>query len=272
MKNFQMKDTQNSLLLRMLSARGLQAFYTNQVRELLIPANIDTTSLDNLYAEMGRYSFRLILRDIIKKQDSFTPEDLTRFSSIEKVVLDLDFLLRIGLIEKKDRRQYRLAIRPVKSFGETLEWFVAETIRREFSGEVMWGVRFKGSEHGGDYDVVANIGGSLVYTEVKSSPPKHIMQTEISAFFDRTFDLIPDFSIFLMDTELRMKDKLVPMFEAELSQRYPVSDRVEFPVERLFKEIFHIRQRIYIMNTKRSLAENLRICYRAYLKSKLILR
>lgn len=267
-----MEDTPNSFLLKMLSARGFHPFYTNQVRKLLIPPKIDPKSLDTLYTEMERYSFRLLLRDIIKKQDSFTPEDLTRFSSIEKVVSDIDFLLRIGLIEKKDRHQYRLAIGPVKSFGETLEWFVAETIRREFSGEVIWGVRFKGSEHGGDYDVVANIGGSLVYLEVKSSPPKHIMQTEISAFFDRTFDLIPDFSILLMDTELRMRDKLVPMFETELSQRYPVSDRVEFPVERLHQEIFHIRRRIYLMNTKRSLAENLRICYRAYLKSKLILR
>jgi len=264
-----MKDSRSSLLYRMLSARGLQLYYTNQARELLIPVDIDPTSLNNLYTEMGRYSFRLLLRDIIKRQDSFIPEDLTHFSSIEKVVADLHFLLEIGLIEKRDQHRYRLAVRPVKSFGETLEWFVAETIRREFSGEVLWGVRFKGSEHGGDYDVVAEIGGSLVYIEVKSSPPKHIMQTEISAFFDRTFDLLPDLSILLMDTELRMKDKLVPMFETELSRRYPASGPIEFPVERLFREIFHIRHRIFIMNTKRSLAENLRICYRAYLKSRL---
>lgn len=220
---------------------------------------------------MGRYAFRILLRDIIKNQDSFLSDDLTHFSSQKRVEEDIDFLLRSGVIEKIDGNKYRLAIRPVKSFGETLEWFVAETIRREFSGEVIWGVRFKGSEHGGDYDVVANIGESLVYIEVKSSPPKHIMQPEISAFFDRVFDLIPDFAVFLMDTELRMKDKLVPMFEAELSQRHPEKGKIEFPVERLFKEIFHIKHRVYIMNAKRSLADNLRICYRAYLKSKLIL-
>lgn len=266
-----MKDAPNSILLKMLSARGLHAFSINKPRNLLIPSDIEAGAMDDLYTAMGRYSLRLLLRDIIKNQDSFVPEDLTHFSSIEKVKEDIDFLLRIGLIEEKDRHVYKLALGPVKSFGETLEWFVAETIRREFSGEVIYGVKFKDSEHGGDYDVVSNIGNVLVYIEVKSSPPKHIMQTEVSAFFDRVFDLIPDFAVLFMDTELRMKDKLVPMFELELSQRYGEKWKVVHPVERLLKEIFHIRYRIFIMNTKRSLAENLMLCYRAYLKSRLIL-
>lgn len=255
----------------MLTARGLYPFCTSQRGNLLIPHDIDSKSADRLFAELERYSFRLLLRDIIKHQDSFTPEDLTRFSSIKKVKEDIGFLLKIGLIEEKGRGRYRLAIGPVKSFGETLEWFVAETVKRKLAGESIWGVRFKGSEHGGDYDVIANMGNTLVYIEVKSSPPKHIMQTEVSAFFDRTFDLLPDFAVLLMDTELRMKDKLVPMFEVELSKRYGEAWNSAYPVERLLNEIFHIRYRIFISNTKRNLAENLRLCYRAYLKSRLII-
>lgn len=266
-----MQIKKDSFLYKMLSARGLQVFSVNQTRDLFIPSELDSKIVDEFYIEMGRYSFRLLLRDIIKKQDSFSPEDLARFSIIKRVKEDLAFLLRIGLIVEKGPQIYKITHGPVKSFGETLEWYVSEVIRREFSGDVIRGVKFKGSEHGGDYDVVASMGTNLVYIEVKSSPPKHIMQEEVGAFFDRVFDLLPDFAVLLMDTELRMKDKLVPMFEIELTKRYGVNQECQYSIDRLINEIFHIKNRIFIMNTKRSLAENLRLCYRAYLKSRLLL-
>ena len=65
---------------------------------------------------------------------------------------------------------------------------------------------------GGDYDVLGRLDGALVYLEVKSSPPKQVYDSEVRAFLDRVEDLAPDLAVFLMDTELRMKDKLVPMF------------------------------------------------------------
>jgi hypothetical protein len=57
-----------------------------------------------------------------------------------------------------------------------------------------------------------------------------------------------------MDTELRMKDKIVPMFEAELARR----GKRELEVERLEKELFHIGGRIYIINAKDSIFGNIR--------------
>ena len=71
---------------------------------------------------------------------------------------------------------------------------------------------------GGDYDLIAKVDGSILYMEIKSSPPKQIYQNEISAFFDRVADLSPEISIFFVDTELRMKDKIVLMFEEELKK------------------------------------------------------
>lgn len=260
-----------SILDKMLTARGLKTYTFTRTRDLLVLPHMDAEKIDKFYTHMCRYSFRLLLRDIIKNQEAFIPKDLTRFSSIESVKKDLKFLIDIGLIKKVKKKGYALAHGPVRTFGETLEWFVAETIAREFLGDVIWGVRFEGSKHGGDYDIIASLGDALLYAEVKSSPPRHIMQQEISAFFDRIFDLLPDLSIFLMDTELRMKDKLVPMFEEELLRRYGKRWDMEYPVKRLHQEIFHIRYRIFLMNTKRSLAENLRICYRAFLRSRLLL-
>jgi len=57
-----------------------------------------------------------------------------------------------------------------------------------------------------------------------------------------------------MDTELRMKDKIVPMFEAELQRHYKKS----VSVERIVKELFHINKKIFIINSKDSITANIR--------------
>ena len=49
----------------------------------------------------------------------------------------------------------------------------------------------------------------LVYMEVKSSPPKGIELSEVSTFFSRIDDLMPEIAVLYNDTQLRMKDKLV---------------------------------------------------------------
>lgn len=89
--------------------------------------------------------------------------------------------------------------------------------------------------------------------EIKSSPPKQIYHREISAFLDRADDLSPKISIFFVDTELRMKDKIVPMFETELQNRY----KKTVPVRRLVKELFHINRNIYIINSKGGISSNI---------------
>jgi hypothetical protein len=89
--------------------------------------------------------------------------------------------------------------------------------------------------------------------EIKSSPPKQIYDKEIAAFLDRVEDLSPAISIFLVDTELRMKDKIVPMFEAELQRRYTKPA----PVARIERELFHIDGRIFIINSKENIESNI---------------
>ncbi len=90
--------------------------------------------------------------------------------------------------------------------------------------------------------------------EIKSSPPKQIYDREVSSFLNRIDDLVPDIAVFFVDTELRMKDKIVPMFEDELKKRYgrPVT------AERLVKELFHISEKIFIINAKGGITANIR--------------
>jgi hypothetical protein len=164
----------------------------------------------------------------------------------------LSYLLDIGMVSE-GAAGYTLSHSRITSFGPTLEWYVAELFRREFGAEVFWGVKFRRPEVGGDYDVLAKLDNSLLYVEVKSSPPKQVTDSEIAAFLDRIDDLAPEAAIFLMDTELRMKDKIVPMFEQALAERMADTP----PVLRVERELFHIQDRIFIVNAKESINRNI---------------
>jgi len=233
----------------LLKRRGFRIYRKEPSEDLLLPAK----ELQNDYYElMKKYSFRLFLRDVIKHQDFFTLENVTRYSTAEVTRDYVEYLIKVDLVEKVSD-SFRLSLRPIKSFGETLEWFVSETFKAEFAAEAVWGIKFKRPKVGGDYDLVAKVDGSILYMEIKSSPPKQIYQKEIIAFFDRLSDLLPEIGIFFVDTELRMKDKIVPMFEEELRERYAHPTKIT----RIEKELFQIEDKIFIMNAKDNIAANI---------------
>ena len=242
----------------LLKRRGFTVYKKEPAEDLLVPRE---KYIDSYYQTMKRYSFRLFLRDIIKHQDGFTRQDVTRYATAEVTEEYTDYLLKIGLIEEVSGG-YRLRKRPIKSFGETLEWFVAEILKREFRMETIWGIRFRGRRVGGDYDLIAKLDSGLLYMEVKSSPPRQIYASEISAFWSRTWDLCPDMAVFLMDTHLRMKDKLVVMFEDELRNRFENPPQVR----RLKAELFTIEDRVFIINSKPSIEGNIETLLSYYLR------
>ena len=248
-----------------LRRRGFRIFKKEPWDDLLVP---EERFINEYYRLLQKYSFRLFLRDVIQHQHLFTIRDVTRYSTQEVTEEYASFLLKFRLIEREEGADsYRLEKGPIKSFGPTLEWFLSEIFKREFAAEAVWGAKFKRPVVGGDYDVIAKVDSSLLSMEVKSSPPKQIYAKEISAFFDRLFDLLPDIGIFFMDTELRMKDKIVPMFEDEIKRRsshelssflaIQVSPQEPPPVVRMEKELFQIQNKIFIINAKDSIVNNL---------------
>lgn len=239
-------------LSAILKRRGFKIYKKESSDDLLIPAE---KFIDGYYEMLKRYSFRLFLRDVIKHQPLFTPGQVARYATKEVTGEYINYLAKTGLIVSKNGA-YKLAGRPIRSFGDTLEWFIAEIFKREFSAETIWGVKIKGRSIGGDYDLLSKIDGSILYMEVKSSPPRQIYQKEIGAFFDRVYDLMPEIAIFFMDTELRMKDKIVPMFEDELKMRFSGPPEVT----RMEKELFEVqteRPKIFIINSKDSIVNNI---------------
>ena len=233
----------------LLKRRGFRIYKREPSEDLLLPEEI---FIDSFYEMMKKYSFRLFLRDVIKQQRFFGLENVTRYATSDVTKDYLEYMRNIGLVEKLSDG-FRLSHGRIKSFGETLEWFVAEIFKREFAAEAIWGIRFKRPRVGGDYDLIAKVDGAILYMEIKSSPPKQISHSEISAFFDRVSDLSTEISIFFVDTELRMKDKIFLMFEDELKNRHVHPPKVM----RIEKELFQIWDKMFIINAKDSIPHNI---------------
>jgi len=250
----------------MLKMRGIRIFRKNPTDRLFFPPDLPLSYKNQFYEMMKKYSFRLLLRDIIKHQDRFRIQDLTHYCSPKVAQGYCDILHRMGVIQKDRGGRYRTRISPLYSFGPTLEWFIAEMFKREFASPAIHGVSVKETPSGGDYDVIACWNRRLVYVEVKSSPPKGVESSEVKTFFSRIHDLLPEVAVLFNDTQLRMKDKLVVMFEEELERRYGRQSKTLYPVERLVEELFHVHHRIFIVNSKKDVEENFHICLKDHLQ------
>ena len=237
-------------LQSLLKARGLSIYKCQPAQDLLLP---EAAHIDSYYRKLLHYSFRIFLRDVIKHQEQFSVSQVTRYTSPAVAEEYIDYMVDIGLLEKLGSRTFRLARRPIRSFGATLEWLLAEIFTRELGVEAVWGVKFRRHGVGGDYDILAKINCSLLYMEIKSSPPKQMLANHIAAFLDRIGDLHPGISIFFMDTELRMNDKIVPMFEEELSRR----DTHPPEIKRMENELFSVENTIFIMNSSGTIRGNI---------------
>ena len=251
---------------KMLQMRGIKLFRKNPTDRLFFPADLSPLDKTRFYEMMKKYSFRLVLRDMIKYQDGFRIQDLTRYCSSRVVQGYCSLLYKMGAVIKNGRERHRTRVSPLYSFGPTLEWFIAEMFQREFASPAIYGVSVKNTPSGGDYDVMASWNQRLVYVEVKSSPPKGVEQNEISTFFSRMDDLLPEVAVLFNDTQLRMKDKLVVMFEEELERRYGRESKTLYPVERLIEELFHVQNYIFIVNSKKDVVENFQVCLKHYLR------
>ena len=245
----------------LLWQQGLPVLAHGALSQLIFPSNISSSLLVHFYQLMRRYSFRLFLRDLIRLPEADNPAALTRYCSLKTVKFYLKALSDFGIVSL-DATGYRL-LKKTPSFGATLEWFVCEIFQREFLAPALFNVRLQNTKYGGDYDVISIMSGYQVYVEVKSSPPRGVEHQAVSAFLGRIQDLEPHVSILFVDTELRMRDKLVPLLAGALEAEGKMGP--EWAVTRLVNEIFHVRHMIYLINSRKGVYSNLRTCFRDFL-------
>jgi len=243
-----------------LKARGLDYAGFMPTERILQPNPPTSVTVEVFYHHLHRYSFRLFLRDVVTHRNRFYPEQLARYCSERVVRKYLRLLIDLGMARPLGRKSYRLVNLDVHTFGETLEWYVAEIFKREFASPVMWGLQAKGLSSGGDFDVLADVDHRLIYAETKSSPPKGIHLSNVEAFLQRVQSLTPDIALFLVDTHLRMEDKINALFQQA---------RAGFPgmvenVEGLTRGVFLAGKSIFILNSKPNIIENIRVCLRHY--------
>jgi hypothetical protein len=200
---------------------------------------------------LGHYAFRLFLRGAVLRPEGFSPAQTTRYLGLDKTMEYAEALVDLGLAEKAGGG-YRLKW-AAKSFGGILEWYVGRELARRFGFDVVTGVKLHAPGVGGDLDVVAAAEGKLVYLELKSSPPRNLAQNEITAFCDRLNFLRPDLSLFVIDTALRLSDKILPMFMEEFAGRGDdLSGR-----KRIAAQLWALTPRVYLVNGSRDLMMNI---------------
>ncbi|MFQ5586890.1 MAG: hypothetical protein ACE5GF_08735 [Thermodesulfobacteriota bacterium] len=250
----------NHNVAAMLKRRGFTLLSANPEESLILPPNMEESLENELYELLKKYSFRIVIRDVIKQRESFGIADLLNYSTRECVEGYIAFLIGCGIVDTIGEGRFKLSATSLTSFGDTLEWFIAKVFEREFASPALWGVKLGGGKAGGDYDVVTSVEGRLVYVEVKSSPPKNVEEVEVVSFLKRVEEIIPSMAIFLEDTRLRMKDKIVPFFEGALRKK-------NLTVTRLHDETFSTDNRLFITNSAPDIVTNIGFCIQHHLKS-----
>jgi hypothetical protein len=237
--------------LAMLARRGLRPRAT--APDLPFPASMDEMTAARVIELLGHYAFRLFLRGAIQRADGFAPEDATSYVSAARARGFADTLVALGLAVRLPPNRVRL-VAAASSFGGVLEWYIGGELHRWLGFDVATGVKFHASGVGGDLDIVAAAEGKLVYLEVKSSPPKHLSEGEVHAFFERVDLVAPDVTLFVMDTALRLGDKVVLMLLAGARQAHGAS--VPAP-RRIARDLWVLDRRVYVVNSKPDLLANI---------------
>jgi hypothetical protein len=233
----------------MLRRRGF--FTTPGKMRLPFPTDLEEARATELAERLSHYAFRLFLRGALQAGPAFDAEEATRYlagaqaHAMAQALVDLELAVPLG------GTRYRL-LHPVHSFGGTLEWYVAHELRWRLGFDVALNRKVHAPGVGGDLDVVAAAEGKLIQLELKSSPPKHLTIEGVSAFFDRVHALRPDLALFVVDTALRLGDRVVPMLEAVHRQRR----RDALPARRVERGVWALGAHLYAVNARADLMAN----------------
>jgi hypothetical protein len=232
--------------IAMLARRGLAPRLARP--DLPFPGDLAPEAVAAIAERLGHYGFRLFLRGAILADGPFHAEDATRYLEPVAARLAGEELVALGLAARLADGRLRLRAR-ARSFGGTLEWWVARELSRRLAVDAAFGVRSGAPGVGGDLDVVLAIEGKLAYVELKSGPPKHLTPEEVSAFLRRVRALRPHLSILALDTALRLSDKVLPMLAAGLPRPAPPA--------KLRRDVWRLAPGLYLASARGDLVENL---------------
>lgn len=242
-----------------LRHRGWTAAVHSSLQRVLLPEPAEPARIDRYYADLRHYHFRRLLQESAERR-RLDPAAVRRLERRwgPRTAATLERLVEYGLLRRRGRG-FVLAAEEAKTFGETLEWFLAQVFAREFLAPAAWDVRIRGLERGGDFDVLAVLDGRLGYVECKGSPPYNVSADVLARYLERTRRLSPDFTILLLDTTLHIErniiDNLVRLLRGEGGPPQVV---------RATPGVYEVGggTPFFVVTSRRSLVANLAVCLR----------
>ncbi|MDR7426660.1 MAG: hypothetical protein QN152_01460 [Armatimonadota bacterium] len=242
-----------------LRHRGWPAAVHSRDDRLLLPHPASQALIDRYYADLRHYHFRRILQEAAERR-RLGPVAVRRLVERwgPRSATTLDRLVEYGLLTRRGKG-FVLTAEETKTFGETLEWFVAQVFAREFAAPAAWDVRVRGLERGGDFDVLVVLDGRLGYVECKGSPPYNVSADVLARYLERTRHLGPDFTILLLDTTLRIERNIIDNLVRLLRGGGEPPQ-----VLRVTPGVYEVAGGIpsFVVTSRRSLVANLAVCLR----------
>lgn len=245
----------------MLRQRGWQLGSLLPRDRLLLPRPAGPAAVDRYYEDLRRYHFRRLLQEAAEAR-VIGPEVRQKLEARwggRAVARTFGRLATYGLLRHAADAWIFTAPRN-RTFGETLEWFVAQVFTREFAAPAAWGVSVREIRRGGDFDVVVAAGPRLGYVECKGSPPYNVSAEALARFLDRAHHLACDFAVLLLDTTLLIERNIVDNLRPLLG-RYPETGGT---ILRVTAGTYTARgpRPLFVVTSRRSLIVNLRWCLR----------
>jgi hypothetical protein len=250
-----------------LRRRGIIISGQASLDGVVLPSHKDEKTVQQFYTTLKSYYFRRLLAEVIEKKgvtdDIFREiRDKWGWRAIEKYfnrLLAWDIISGSPCTSEAESTGSLYAFtRPdINNFGETLEWFIAQTFIREFSCPALHAVRLEDSVNGGDFDVLVRVEWSLGYVECKSSPPYNVRLDEQREFLRRIEALRPDFAILLIDTTLDIGRNILDNLRHLLGKGEEI--------EPLGGGVHRARAPLYIMSSRRGLIQNIARCLRDFM-------
>jgi hypothetical protein len=262
-----------------LRQRGLTVDGFGDPRSVLVPAGADglldvedPAGLDGLAQRWASRAFRKVARALLKERDQWAPlGTLHQWASPKKSAEHLAFLNGAGVVDQTDA-----GVRYVgwaDNIGPTLEWCVARLCRAELGGAAARGVRLATMPEGTDCDVLAVLGGQLIYIECKAKSYKDIANDELETFFRRRQFPAPDLAVLLVDTDEaidRLLDRMNTFLDARLRtadearRAQEAGDRFLWKIPAPMSNIAGGWGGVMLANTEPSIAGQLRDCLLAF--------
>lgn len=257
------KNYGKEIIFSLLKERGFKILELKD-KKLIFPE--DEIFFNDYFKNLRSYYFRRILQDTIKKKefdDNFVHKLKKKWGEVV-VERYLQKLLNYGIL-KKSNSFYESKFKDIDNIGNTLEWYIGEILKREFSIPAVSNIEIKNLSDGGDFDIFFLLLGNLSYLEIKSSPPNNISIEELENFIKRVNGVGTKVSILFIDTTLNIKRNIIDNMKF-LLKRY----KREFLGIMIRNGFYKVSKGIYVFNSKRSIEESIRIVINDLIKEEFV--